>query len=109
MSVSVIDLFGYLGVPSPKYTCAISTLFFVHVSKQRAGHNMTVTHSTIDVYSGVLCGLWKLCVPYYSADHPNNRIQEQITGKSLPGFHCMCVNKICKSYKHLAWEEAKEQ
>lgn len=49
------------------------------------------------------------CVPYYSTVHPNNRIQEQVTGKILPGFHCMHMNKILSLNKHLVWEKAKEK
>lgn len=43
--------------------------------------------------------VWKLGIPYYYTDHSNNRMQEQVTGKILPGFHCMHVSKM-------AWEEA---
>lgn len=44
-------------MPTPKCSCAISTLFFVSLSEQRASH----TCKTVTVYSGVLCrqcGSW---------------------------------------------------
>lgn len=89
-------------MPTPKCSCAISTLFFVSISKQRAGHTCkTVTSiTTVTVYPGALCGQRKLGVHTTATDHPNNRTQERVTGKILPGFHCMHVSKM-------AWEEAK--
>jgi hypothetical protein len=73
----------------------ISIIFLFYIPKQKASNKYkTVMHiAIIIVYSGVLCGQWKLYVLYFLTDIQTIEHRNMLLEKKLPGFHCTYMNK----------------